>query len=83
MALYVVHTGQFDPPTRLESGGYDNKIAALAFSPDGRYVLFCSDRPKADPETVSAELPPMITTALANQTKLTEATESPPARTND
>ncbi len=48
MALYVVYTGQFDPPKRLESGGYDNKIAALAFSPDGRYVLFCSDRPKAD-----------------------------------
>jgi len=83
MALYVVHTGQFDPPKRLESGGYDNKIAALAFSPDGRYLLFCSDRPKTDPQAVSAELPPMITTALANETRRTEATEAPAARTKD
>jgi len=43
-ALYTVKPGQFDPPKRLEPTGYDGKIARLAFSPDGRYVLFCSDR---------------------------------------
>ena len=44
-ALYSVKPGQLEPPKRLEPTGYDGKIASLAFSPDGRYVLFCSDRP--------------------------------------
>ncbi len=44
-ALYSVKPGQLEPPKRLEPGGYDGKIARLAFSPDGRYVVFCSDRP--------------------------------------
>ncbi|QDU08391.1 M56 family metallopeptidase [Gimesia aquarii] len=46
MALYSVQPGSFDPPQRLESDnlGLDKKIASLTFSPDGRYVLFCSDR---------------------------------------
>jgi Tol biopolymer transport system component len=43
-ALYTVKPGQFELPKRLEPTGYDRKIARLAFSPDGRYVLFCSDR---------------------------------------
>ncbi len=44
-ALYTVKPGQFDPPKRLEQPrDGDGKIARLAFSPDGRYVLFCSDR---------------------------------------
>lgn len=43
-ALYTVKSGQLDVPKRLEPTGYDGKIARLAFSPDGRYVLFCSDR---------------------------------------
>ena len=30
---------------RLESGPFDNVISSLAFSPDGKYLLFCSDRP--------------------------------------
>jgi beta-lactamase regulating signal transducer with metallopeptidase domain len=42
-ALYTLQAGQLGPPQRLEAG-YDNKIASLAFSPDGRYLLFCSDR---------------------------------------
>jgi beta-lactamase regulating signal transducer with metallopeptidase domain/Tol biopolymer transport system component len=45
-ALYTVRAGQSDPPKRLEPSGYDGKIASLAFSPDGRFVLFCSDRLK-------------------------------------
>ncbi len=42
-ALYTLQAGQVDPPQRLEAG-YDNQLASLAFSPDGRYLLFCSDR---------------------------------------
>ncbi|WP_165067193.1 TolB family protein [Paludisphaera rhizosphaerae] len=44
MALYSIQRGTFGPPKRLEAQGFDNKIASLEFSPDGRYVLFCSDR---------------------------------------
>lgn len=44
MALYSIQRGSFGPPKRLEAQGFDNKIASLEFSPDGRYVLFCSDR---------------------------------------
>ena len=43
-ALYSIKPGQSDPPKRLEPTGYDGKIARLSFSPDGRYVVFCSDR---------------------------------------
>jgi hypothetical protein len=42
-ALYMLRAGRSDPPHRLEAG-YDNQIASLAFSPDGRYLLFCSSR---------------------------------------
>ncbi len=45
-ALYSVKPGQLELPKRLEPSGHDGKIARLAFSPDGRYVLFCSDRHK-------------------------------------
>ncbi len=44
MALYSVLRGRPDPPRRLEPEGFDHKITALAYSPDGRYVLFASDR---------------------------------------
>jgi len=47
MSLYSISIGKYDPPQRLEPEGYDNKIASLALSPDGRYVLFCSDRADA------------------------------------
>jgi hypothetical protein len=42
-ALYTFEPGKV--PLRLEAEGYDKKISSLALSPDGRYVLFCSDRP--------------------------------------
>jgi Tol biopolymer transport system component len=42
-ALYAFQPG--NRPQRLEGGTGDGKIAGLALSPDGRYLLFCSDRP--------------------------------------
>lgn len=44
MALYSFLHGRPDPPARLEPEGFDHKITGLAYSPDGRYVLFSSDR---------------------------------------
>ena len=44
MALYSFLHGRPDPPTRLEPEGFDHLIWGLADSPDGRYVLFSSDR---------------------------------------
>ena len=46
-ALYAFRRGQSDPPRRLEPEGDDNLLQDLAgLSPDGRYVLFSSDRPE-------------------------------------
>jgi type II secretory pathway pseudopilin PulG len=45
MALYSFKHGKTDPPRRLEPEAYDNLIRDLAFSPDGRYILFSSNRP--------------------------------------
>jgi RNA polymerase sigma factor (sigma-70 family) len=42
-ALYAFRPGA--APRRVEADRYDGKIASLALSPDGRYLLFCSDRP--------------------------------------
>jgi RNA polymerase sigma factor (sigma-70 family) len=44
-ALYSFRHGQPDPPRRLESDGHDHLLQDLASSPDGRYILFTSDRP--------------------------------------
>ncbi|WP_143393900.1 PD40 domain-containing protein [Fimbriiglobus ruber] len=42
-ALYVFEPGK--KPTRLEKKErFDPKIASLALSPDGKYLLFCGDR---------------------------------------
>ena len=49
MALYCVDQDKPGPPRRLEPGGFDVTIQDLALSPDGRYVLFCSDRPRRPP----------------------------------
>lgn len=49
MALYVVRRGKSAPAKRLEPEGLDRPITDLAASPDGRYVLFCSDRPDGRP----------------------------------
>ena len=45
VALYSFRHGQPGPPRRLEPDGHDNLIVDLAASPDGRYILFSSDRP--------------------------------------
>jgi type II secretory pathway pseudopilin PulG len=44
MALYSVEPGKPGAAKRLEAAS-DNLIRDLAFSPDGRYVLFSSNRP--------------------------------------
>ena len=41
-ALYVLEPGRV--PRRLEPGRFDPKVASLALSPDGRFVVFCADR---------------------------------------
>jgi hypothetical protein len=41
--------GKPDPPKRLEPQGFDTTIQDLAISPDGRYVVFASDRKLAAP----------------------------------
>lgn len=41
--LYRFEHGE--APRPLEGGRFDQKIASLALSPDGRYLLFASDRP--------------------------------------
>jgi hypothetical protein len=48
-ALYSFRHGQTDPPRRLEPEGHDNHLLDLAYSPDGRYNLFASDRPGLRP----------------------------------
>jgi RNA polymerase sigma factor (sigma-70 family) len=62
MAFYAFQQGQSDPPRRLESGGYDELIQDVTISPDGRYVVFASDRPgprpgKLAPAPVNAATP--------------------------
>ena len=44
MALYLIEPGKPGPPKRMEAES-DNLIRDLAFSPDGRYILFSSNRP--------------------------------------
>jgi len=44
MALYSFQRGQVDSPKRLEPEGYDSLMQDVALSPDGRYVLFSSNR---------------------------------------
>jgi Tol biopolymer transport system component len=44
-ALYAFERGKSGPPMRLEPEGFDRVLQDLAYSPDGRYVLFSSDRP--------------------------------------
>ena len=44
MALYSVVAGDPAPPKRLEAGGLDHNLSDLAFSPDGRFVIFQTDQ---------------------------------------
>ena len=43
-ALYTFERGKKAPPRRLEPGVQSKEIRDLAPSPDGRYVLFSSNR---------------------------------------
>ena len=43
-SLYLLESRKSFTPKPLESDRYDPKIASLAISPDGRHLLFCSDR---------------------------------------
>jgi prepilin-type processing-associated H-X9-DG protein len=45
MALFEVDQKKPGPPRQSEKDSFDNLIRDLAFSPDGRYLLFCSNRP--------------------------------------
>jgi Tol biopolymer transport system component len=49
MALYSFRRGQKEPPRRLEPRGYDKMLRDPTFSPDGRYLVFTSDRPAPRP----------------------------------
>jgi hypothetical protein len=44
MALYSIEPGAPGHAKRLEAGGLDRQIGGLCFSPDGRFLLFCSTR---------------------------------------
>ncbi len=49
MAFYSFPHGQPGSARRLEAGGYDGQIQDVGMSPDGRYVVFASDRPGPRP----------------------------------
>jgi hypothetical protein len=46
-ALYTFTAGEAGKPVRLEARGLDRSMGDLALSPDGRFLLFNTDR--ADP----------------------------------
>jgi RNA polymerase sigma factor (sigma-70 family) len=46
IGLYSVAQGQAGRPKRLEAGELRRQTGGLAFSPDGRYLLFCTTRPE-------------------------------------
>ena len=43
--LYSVQRGVSRRARPLEPEGYDDRLSGLWFSPDGRYLLFCANRP--------------------------------------
>lgn len=43
-AIYLINPDEKDPPKRIGRDGDDKLIAGLVPSPDGRYLLFSSDR---------------------------------------
>jgi hypothetical protein len=45
MDLYTIEPDKPGPPTKLGPVGQDKHISGLVYSPDGRYLLFSSDRP--------------------------------------
>jgi Tol biopolymer transport system component len=44
--LFSVERGGSGRVKPLEPQGYDDKVGGLSFSPDGRYLLFCGNRPE-------------------------------------
>ena len=44
--LYSVQRGESPRARRLEPEGYNDRLSGLSFSPDGRYLLFCGNRPQ-------------------------------------
>lgn len=44
VAMYTFVAGDGETPKRLERSGYDAQLSGPRFSPDGRYVLFSSNR---------------------------------------
>jgi hypothetical protein len=56
-ALFAFRHGAADPPERLEKEGFDNLIQELAVSPDGRYIVFASDRRSPGPHRPSVDAP--------------------------
>ncbi len=43
--LYTVERGKGMRASGLEPRGYNDRLGGLSFSPDGRYLLFCGNRP--------------------------------------
>ena len=43
--LFSFQRGESGRVKRLEPQGYDDWLGGLSFSPDGRYLLFCGNRP--------------------------------------
>jgi Tol biopolymer transport system component len=43
-ALFCIEEGKSSPPERLEPEGFDPFLSDLTFSPDGRYVVFGSNK---------------------------------------
>lgn len=43
--LYSIQRGVSRRARRLEPEGYNDRLSGLWFSPDGRYLLFCANRP--------------------------------------
>jgi len=44
--LYSVRRGESRKAKPLEPKGYDDRLSGLSFAPDGRYLLFCANRPR-------------------------------------
>ena len=58
MALFAFRRGQAEPPRRLEPQGFDKMLRDPTFSPDGRFLLFTSDRPATRPREAGAGVGP-------------------------
>lgn len=47
--LYSIQRGGPVRAKMMETRGYQDKLGGLSLSPDGRYLLFCADRPEQQP----------------------------------